>query len=111
MTTYTKTQRKEIYKQLVAAKTHLVKEFPYTWEGNSDKSEYICFAVDIAMGHSPGRGGTYSAKEVIMDRLGGYATVNGWLCKNISGFEYATMDDIQAYRHRWLDALIEEFKD
>lgn len=80
------------------------------WDGNGDlkeKEKYICFALK-----GP-NADIHLTQEVIKSRLD-YScdTVDGWLerrgyLKMIHGRERDRQ--VQAYRHRWLDALIEEF--
>lgn len=50
------------------------------------------------------------AAHVIRMRLGNHLSVEDWLCAN--GIANRIDDrEAQAYRHRWLDALIAEFED
>ena len=74
------------------------------------KHEFMCYAI------SAGNGGARdsakvdaageAAQKVISKRLGDCATLNCWLfCRGIDWW----LGDIQAYRHAWLQQLIEEF--
>lgn len=108
--TYTKAQRRLICEAFKAAKpylAHTVQEYH-----NCGKQMGICYAMFRSGG--PGR---YLAWNVIEDRLKGHDTVDAWLHANVinarralnrRGYEART-ELIQEYRHRWLDALIEEF--
>ena len=99
--------RKSIRKALKTAKPFLSPAFLC-----SNKRQFICHALEDAVG----RGITYRemvlAKRMIMDRLGeDYYTIEGFLEATIGKevFESVNRDDVQKYRHRWLDALIKEF--
>jgi len=54
--------------------------------------------------------GFKTAIKVITDRIGSEAPLDSWLARN--GIEYGTYEpeQIEAYRHLWLDALIAEFE-
>ena len=56
---------------------------------------------------------TYRAKAIIRERLGYCITIEEWLGNNVKGAGNDAIrlnqDDIQKYRHRWLDALAKEF--
>ena len=103
-----KANRKKIHEALVAAK-------PYLWDGKQSHCEtehlYICFAIDHAEDHAglPWRCGVL-AEEEIARRLQPEIAVHSWLrYKAKIPKELLTEKNVQAYRHRWLDALIEEF--
>lgn len=57
------------------------------------------------------------AVDIIQDRIDYEHTIEIWLRKNVDGYKdwyYEASDakveeQLQAYRHRWLDSLIEEF--
>lgn len=69
--------------------------------------EYICHSILESCGPSVPR---VAALNVIKSRLGGYYSLETWVLRNIPNVGYpVNKDDMQAYRHRWLDALIEEF--
>jgi len=72
----------------------------------------ICHALGMAYAellicHVPFR----CATHLIRARLGGHIFVEGWL-HHEAGVPKAllTRENLLAYRHRWLDALIEEFE-
>lgn len=96
----------------------------YLWNGEGswdsftrdpDKQTYICDSLSHA--HYDGCV-TYKAKtkavKLIMTRLGPCVSVGQWLQVNV-GYRVkfgvghsAYYKQVQAYRHRWLDALIKE---
>ncbi len=97
----------------------------YLWDGKGrlwdhiDQYPFICAA--LAQAHTNGEI-TYKtlikARSVIMRRLAPCPSVPVWLDTSV-GFDYKYYSvrnhafwtqQIQAYRHRWVDALIEEFK-
>jgi hypothetical protein len=69
----------------------------YVWE------EYICHALYRSL--QPGR---IDAQEVILERISPWSSLQTWVSMNV--VEDPSSDDMQAYRHRWLDALITEFE-
>lgn len=78
--------------------------------------QFICLALGRAerMGEITERVADLTRK-VITDRLGGLYCLEEWLDANVgSDTVVAAMDQnqnaIQEYRHRWLDALIREFR-
>jgi hypothetical protein len=112
MNKYTAAQRKIIH-------NHLVKAKPWLWDGQKStrkfKIEYICWAI------SRGVGGlsiypldVKMTMKMIQDRLGKY---NGYQLEVETYLMYIlnidhmlmTGENLQAYRHRWLDSLIKEF--
>jgi len=56
------------------------------------------------------KSGFKTAIKVITDRIGSEAPLDSWLARN--GIAYGTYEpeQIEAYRHLWLDALIAEFE-
>lgn len=78
-------------------------------------TRYICVAIDSVRYTNPKLGhGCSCAQNIINERLGDSYTVFTWLVTN--GFmKRNTLDNIkyvnqlQKYRHRWLDSLIKEF--
>lgn len=80
------------------------------WDGNGDledKEEYICFALDGS------NADIILTREMIMSRLDhSYDTVEDWLerrgyLKMIHGRDREIQ--VQAYRRRWMESLLEEF--
>ena len=76
---------------------------------------YICWAIEDGnrIGGNITLGG-FAAKAVINNRLGDSVMVHEWLAKHVPGAKAVIIKDktgvvMQAYRHRWVDALIEEF--
>ena len=102
--------RKEIAEIFRQAKKVLAKnrsDCDHRFNGRMPHEEYICHAIE--------RVGRYSeyrdpALAVIQARLGDVISLETWVMRNIPGATYPVdKDEMQAYRHRWLDALIEEF--
>ena len=76
---------------------------------------YICWAIEDG-NHILGKlnVGGLAAKAVINDRLGDSVLVSEWLEEYVPGAKDVIIKDktgvvMQAYRHRWVDALIKEF--
>ena len=101
----TKVTNKQIAEVFIKAKEQLCSEGGYTY-----KTNYICFAISYSMfGTTAARA---AARKVIAKRLGRCNTVTAWLCvnKHITENDFkGKSQQIQQYRHRWLDSLIEEF--
>lgn len=104
-------KRERIHRALVLAKAHLSKTYSI-----GSKEQFICFALYKTVGFGRSTYGDYLlAKEMVMERLGHFNCVEDWLRTEGVGFKsyYAAkekdQDVVQKYRHRWLDALIEEF--
>jgi hypothetical protein len=96
---------KHTKKERLAMADALEAALPYLWDGVSDgeSEEYICDAVGQTM-HSS----VIDVRREIMRRLDDSITVHGWLIhRGISDFDTA---EVQAYRRRWMLALIEEFR-
>lgn len=99
------------------AKDHLSKEC----------LQGICTAIENAVGHRTAA----RAKQIISQRLNGWAYAPSWLAStivhgsavhphNVTDKQFAEIrvwrqkqkdKDIQAWRHAWLDQLIAEFKE
>ena len=104
---YTKEQRKAIAKMLTAAKKYL-------WDGQGKKPQYmrvcICFAIQAAWQDEQYNLGGTLARRVIHQRLGNEALVEGWLYREAKVPKHLIAPiNVQPYRHRWVDALIQEF--
>jgi len=86
---------------------------------NPGQSRYICCALDLSLPLHHTREmrlGNDMAESVIGRRIIGCAFLDSWVIANIPGArEFSKTDypafqhEMQAFRHRWLDALIEEF--
>ncbi len=67
---------------------------------------------DLHVIHKTQKAGFKTAIKTITDRIGGEGTLEVWL--GAQGIYIWDLSDIreqmQAYRHRWLDALIAEFE-
>ncbi len=105
------TERKEIAEIFRQAKTILAKDrydcSSYRVNGHTQYETYICHAIEKV-----GRFARYRdpALAVIQDRLGNVCSLESWVICNIPSIHFPVdEDEMQAYRHRWLDALIEEF--
>ncbi len=71
---------------------------------NDGKQCSICFAIPS---YTPGE---YAAMDMIQARLGNCCMVPAWLSRVAKIPRHQlTYRNVQAYRHRWLAALIEEF--
>lgn len=94
----------EISKAFEAAKGHL----PY----GRLTLPYICVALDRAQWFGQISEKTREeAQKIIADRIAPYFVVEEWLEAYVEGYIPVGAEEIvQAYRHRWLDSLIEEFK-
>lgn len=100
---YTLAERKLIADTLRKAKKYL-------WDGVSPpygKNAYICYAVSDTAGND------YKLYQLvtglILNRLGNHAFVTGWLSAQGIPQEQLTKPNVQAYRKRWMNALIREF--
>ncbi len=102
---------KEIAVVFKKAKKHL----SLTCSGS--KQIYICMAInEVAIKDITQWVNCHRAKEIIDERLGGAVTVFSWLRvnnfikdNNFIKKDNVDYDQIQQYRHRWLDSLIKEF--
>ena len=81
------------------------------WDGVSPCARglegHICLALDKAVGWKKSSG----LRLVIMSRLRPYEGVRTWL-REVVGvpWDQLTDENVQAYRHRWLDHLINEYQ-
>jgi hypothetical protein len=90
------------------------------------KANYICHALAEALYgrsvltvgagdgwqkiHTTRKSGFKTAIKVITNRIGSDAPLESWLSRNGIGYWKQELGQMQAYRHRWLDALIAEFE-
>lgn len=102
-------ERIEIANVFRDAKSRLAKNAAECRPSNLTYEEYICWAIALLQGnHLPHA--KSAAKKVISDRLGEDYSLETWVISNIPGMYFPVdKNELQAYRHRWLDALIEEF--
>ena len=103
------TERKEIAEIFRQAKKVLAKDrydcSSYRVNGHAQYETYICHAIEKVGGFA-----RYPALAVIQARLGNVYSLESWVIRNIPSIHFPVdADEMQAYRHRWLDALIEEF--
>lgn len=107
MMSRTPKQRTEIAKALQAAKRHL-----NTGRPGDCRTSHICFAIQMAevSGEISGQL-SQAASRVISNRLEGHAGAWSWL-HNVAGVPDTeiTHPAVQAWRHAWLNQLIEEFE-
>lgn len=85
---------------LRAAKPFLAKN----QQEMSSLDSYICFAIEAAVGC---RTAQKVQNEVIYPRLDPFSTASGWLK---SQGKHMTVDEVQQWRHNWVDQLIVEFE-
>lgn len=101
-------ERKEIAEIFRQAKKVLAKDLSdlsYRVNGRTQYEEYIYHAIEKVGGFA-----RYPALAVIQARLGNVYSLETWVIRNIPGMYFPVdKNELQAYRHRWLDALIEEF--
>jgi hypothetical protein len=96
----------------------------YLWDGRYvgiRGEEYICHAIEEAArargirSQTPANAPYKRAKQIIGQRISPHGTLYGWLTPRVKG-AYLVLNSnggtqqMQAYRHRWLDALIQEFE-
>lgn len=108
------TTRKQIHDAFVAAKGKVAaNQLESAWgQGRKRKHEYICHALD----ESPRshREGSRAAKALIEQRFklkcSSCANIQLWL-EDVAKVpaHQLTSNNLQAYRHRWLDSVIKEF--
>ena len=107
-----KPTRKQKHALLVEAKKHLARYGNETL--HVSKTQFICWAIDLAVHDRD----TYlvgrALKDLILERLGGPASLEEWLEKNhgISSHHFPAVEyrnKMQETRHAWIDSLIEEF--
>ena len=99
---FSKRKRRDIVSALKACRKYL-------WDGKNTKpieaNIHICHALIDS-----GRVANESVRKIIEARLGDVSTVQKWLCATC--FNRSTVlnpKQVQAYRLRWVNSLIEEF--
>ena len=101
----------QIAKVFISAKKNLRSDCHY--DNKKYLSPYICGAIALTGGHTAAT--RNAATSVIAKRLGRCSTVTSWLYHkgHITGKSFADYAEeaqqVQQFRHRWLDSLIEEF--
>lgn len=100
--------RKQIHKALIKAKKHLARNNNECyWFVTSQRESYICYAIKY---YIPNEEVVDATRDIIERRLAPCGSVPQWLERVAKVPEHLlTTDNVQAYRHRWLDSLIEEF--
>lgn len=100
------TSRKQIAAAFTLAKRGLAKSHREIM--NEEGEEFICRALD----HLWQTAAAEDAKHIIKTRFGlsNYGTIYAWL-DDVAKIdpELLTNDNVQAYKHRWLDSVIKEF--
>lgn len=104
-----KNEHKSIAKALRAAKKNLRTGQPTV--RLSAKMNHICFALDEAASNDQcSYDDAELARQLIMSRLHPWHTVKQWLDREVGvPPEHLTNEQVQVYRHRWVDSLIKEF--
>lgn len=116
-----KSKRQEIAKAFKRAKALLANEneIEFGQVTVKGKHRWICYAIDWSTptDHtSAERDAHEEAEYIVSTRLGQKAYLDGWVIENCRAAEELELSnrpqfqrEMQAFRHRWLDALIEEF--
>lgn len=104
----TKEERLAVGEAFKAAKKYL-----YSGKGDMGPKHrnHICYSLVLAQNYNMNLAdAAFTAMDIVSSRLGKSSTVTSWLNKQKEvNPDDMTTKNIQAYRHRWLDALIEEF--
>ena len=96
----------------------------YLWDGDydvyaqMDVEIYICHAIEEVAEHNAHQSYYMQythAKRLIQFRIAPHYDLENWVRANVKGAHKVLnkaggAKQMQAYRHRWLDALIEEFE-
>lgn len=96
------------------AKQFLLKPDDEDVRNVSIKVEYICASISRCLLRKATTQHDIhlcrKAKDLIMRRLGAYSYVDTWLEAHLKvPKKHLTFQNIQAYRHRWLDHLADEY--
>jgi hypothetical protein len=100
---------KQVTRGQVAAAFRDAKERVYNPNTGKGTETYICLALgSLSRYKSPAQ---RVAIDIIERRInmGACISVELWLIKNAHVKYWATTNDMQVYRHRWLASLIKEF--
>jgi hypothetical protein len=105
---------KQVSNKEIAAVFKEAKKYLATSKGDN-KTTYICIAInEVSDTKYRLFNSCVCARSIINERLGESFTVGSWLAHN--GFitnndfnDRKYQNQLQKYRHRWLDSLIEEF--
>lgn len=111
LSTLNSIQKRRLNKALKAAKEYLVTSEGFSdaaWKEN--KTLFICVAISFAYRDNKiTLTQKYNADLFIAKCLNCEPSVISWLMKYVPEAEpYITPQSIQAYRHRWVDHLIQE---
>ncbi len=111
MTTKAAARRKLLRQAFKAAKIYLARNGADIQSRKPADEEFICSSLDRAHlnGHIS-RETADLASDMIMERIWPSVTACRWI-QQATGLSYSSMteDDVQQWRHRWLDSLIWEF--
>ena len=106
--------RTQIRDAFVAAKKKVAaNRLESSWDQLNRKHEFICHALDDVK-RTATLAGVLGAKALIVARFnvpyGGQTNIETWL-RHAAKVPQSqlTNDNLQAYRHRWLDSVIKEF--
>lgn len=92
------------------------------WDGQNkwtDGALYICHAIEDTAPDLVFRSRRFApynrAKKIIQQRIHPEMSLDDWVRKNVKGSwrtlnKHNSLEQMQAYRHRWLDALIKEYE-
>ena len=106
MSDYSRQERLEMERGFRLAKNHVSPTY-----SNGDREQFICHALRRLRGRSIISCVVHDrAKRLITERLLPYGNcVESFLDVMCIDYQSCHRDEVQKYRHRWLDALIEEF--
>lgn len=100
----------------------LEKAKDYLWDGISpisfeiDRIEYVCYAISKAGKHFPGNKAREATRDLIIwisGSLESCAYVTYWLSEQLGKdiLTFASRQEIQAYRLRWINQMIQLLKE
>jgi len=111
MTTKAAAERKALRQAFKAAKIYLATNSEEIDGAKPRREEFICCSVDQAHfnGHIS-QESAHRAEALIMNRIYPSVTACQWLAAELGvDMMHLEEDDVQQWRHRWLDSLIQEF--
>lgn len=118
MNDWNEDQRVIAVRVLRRAKTHLARNYREVARddrGAGNRREFICHALGIDRLAGAELDAAEMLRDLIEDRLGSQDSLKTWLLEHHLGLFFSIKDGrqltdkIQETRHRWVDALIEEF--
>jgi hypothetical protein len=111
MTTKAAAARKALRQAFKAAKIYLARNAADLDNYQQPNEEFICCSLDRASleGHISAKS-LEASQALVMDRISPYVTACQWLAGTLKvDMMKLDEDDVQEWRHRWLDELIKEF--